>query len=442
MTQTAKQEHSNFTMAPNVLIDGFDGLSDSFRFGYLRFVRLFGKRGFFCGSIRKLGKMLKVARMTINRMVAAWVKYGLITEEPGEESDQVLLILQAENLWQENTNFYAVTKCDAPVTEVDHTVTRRDKGVTKIGQSVTASSSKSAVIYKEDSNKITEDKSEEHPPYVAGYTGEDTTHTSDSYHSQSFQGTTSNPPHGGPFEDWTPEKYAEMFDAYAPDEDAEPSERGDNGLQFVAGNHLFPGDSDGHSPGDAVGHRAQAGQVGEPATGEASYSQHAPQAASESVALYESDHDTGGNHMIEDEAAIVQAEAAYPLPDPVVVGGKRNGKVAREQEIAGVLDRLYGFSVVRSDTLWKAVHKLKSEQATDEAMDAVYAKMAADPYWIARGLKPMDFARHFADEWTGIQQKRSVQLSPKPAEEENIYTAFIRMKSRETEERWAGMEVG
>src|SRR6266571_254180 len=216
MTQTAKQEHSNFTMTPNILIDGFEGLSDSFRFGYLRFVRLFGKRGFFCGSIRKLGKILKVARMTINRMVAAWVKYGLITEEPGEDADEVFLTLQAENLWQENATFYTVTICDATVTKVDHSVTRRDKGVTKVDHSVTTVSSKSAVIYREDSSKkITEDKSEEHPPYIDGYTGQDTTLTSmnvpDHIDLMGNEGATSNPPHGGPFE------------VYAPEEDSEPA---------------------------------------------------------------------------------------------------------------------------------------------------------------------------------------------------------------------------
>ncbi len=132
-------QRTQFTMVPNILIDGFDELSDAARFAFIKFMRLVRKVGYFAGSIRKLGKKLKVANMTINRMVAAWEKFSLVRVEPIDDIDAVRVIPLTDLLWQTNTDHYQyapaevrepVTICDTISTtdtsETDRVVTKRD----------------------------------------------------------------------------------------------------------------------------------------------------------------------------------------------------------------------------------------------------------------------------------------------------------------------------
>src|SRR6266704_5794838 len=133
------EKHNNFTMIPNVLIDGFDELSDAARFAFIGYLEFLSKVGYFAGSIRKLGKKLKVANMTINRMVAAWEKFSLVRVEPIDDIDAVRVIPLTDLLWQTNTDHYQyapaevrepVTICDTISTtdtsETDRVVTKRD----------------------------------------------------------------------------------------------------------------------------------------------------------------------------------------------------------------------------------------------------------------------------------------------------------------------------
>ncbi len=53
--QETQEKHTNFTMIPNVLIDGFDELSDAARFAFIKFMRLVRKVGYFAGSITTQG---------------------------------------------------------------------------------------------------------------------------------------------------------------------------------------------------------------------------------------------------------------------------------------------------------------------------------------------------------------------------------------------------
>lgn len=158
------KKRQNYLQVPNIFIEGYDDLSDTFRFGFLRFVRFLWKqrKKSFIGSIRKLGKLLKVARMTINRMVDAWVKFGLVTIEPGED-DTVQLIPQMEHIWANNTTAYGVTNCDSQSATTEEGVTICDEGVTKIDQPVTKRDTVSQAHAQNEahkiSNKIPEDTS-------------------------------------------------------------------------------------------------------------------------------------------------------------------------------------------------------------------------------------------------------------------------------------------
>src|SRR6266567_5815596 len=124
-------QRTQFTMVPNILIDGYDELSDAARFGFIKFMRLVRKAGYFAGSIRKLGKKLKVANMTINRMVAAWAKFSLIRVEPIDNTDAVRVIPLTDMLWQANTDHYQYAPAEVrePVTICD-TVTVTDRSTT------------------------------------------------------------------------------------------------------------------------------------------------------------------------------------------------------------------------------------------------------------------------------------------------------------------------
>jgi len=124
-------QRTQFTMVPNILIDGYDELSDAARFGFIKFMRLVRKAGYFAGSIRKLGKKLKVANMTINRMVAAWAKFSLIRVEPIDNTDAVRVIPLTDMLWQANTDHYQYAPAEVrePVTNCD-TVTVTDRSTT------------------------------------------------------------------------------------------------------------------------------------------------------------------------------------------------------------------------------------------------------------------------------------------------------------------------
>ncbi len=137
--QETQEKHTNFTMIPNVVIDGFDELSDAARFAFIKFMRLVRKVGYFAGSINKLGEKLKVARMTINRMVAAWEKSLLVKIEPIGDTNAVRVIPLTDTLWQANTDHYkyapaevqeTVTKCDtisvSDTSETDTVVTKCD----------------------------------------------------------------------------------------------------------------------------------------------------------------------------------------------------------------------------------------------------------------------------------------------------------------------------
>jgi len=144
---TESPQRTQFTMVPNILIDGFDELSDAARFAFIKFMRLVRKVGYFAGSINKLGEKLKVARMTINRMVAAWEKSLLVKIEPIGDTNAVRVIPLTDTLWQANTNRYqqetvticdtisdtdtsatdtVITKCDTPSQNVTDTVTKCD----------------------------------------------------------------------------------------------------------------------------------------------------------------------------------------------------------------------------------------------------------------------------------------------------------------------------
>src|SRR6266567_9466232 len=132
-------QRTQFTMVPNILIDGYDELSDAARFAFIKFMRLVRKVGYFAGSITKLGKKLKIARMTINRMVREWAKFLLIKIEPIEDTNAVRVIPLTDTLWQANTDHYkyapaevqeTVTKCDtisvSDTSETDTVVTKCD----------------------------------------------------------------------------------------------------------------------------------------------------------------------------------------------------------------------------------------------------------------------------------------------------------------------------
>ncbi len=128
---TESPQRTQFTMVPNILIDGFDELSDAARFAFIKFMRLVRKVGYFAGSITKLGEKLKVARMTINRMVAAWEKSLLVKIEPIGDTNAVRVIPLTDTLWQANTNRYqqeTVTICDT-ISDTDTSAT--DTVITK-----------------------------------------------------------------------------------------------------------------------------------------------------------------------------------------------------------------------------------------------------------------------------------------------------------------------
>ncbi len=136
-------QRTQFTMVPNILIDGFDELSDAARFAFIKFMRLVRKVGYFAGSIRKLGKKLKVANMTINRMVAAWEKFSLVRVEPIDDIDAVRVIPLTDLLWQTNTDHYQYAPAEVrePVTICDTISTtdtsETDRVVTNLSQNVT-----------------------------------------------------------------------------------------------------------------------------------------------------------------------------------------------------------------------------------------------------------------------------------------------------------------
>src|SRR6266699_951370 len=147
---TESPQRTQFTMVPNILIDGFDELSDAARFAFIKFMRLVRKVGYFAGSIRKLGKKLKVANMPINRMVAAWEKFSLVRVEPIDDIDAVRVIPLTDLLWQTNTDHYQyapaevrepVTICDTISTtdtsETDRVVTNCDTSTQNVTEPVT-----------------------------------------------------------------------------------------------------------------------------------------------------------------------------------------------------------------------------------------------------------------------------------------------------------------
>lgn len=181
VAEAVQERHRDFTMVPNILIDGFDELSDAARFGFIRFVRLFGKQGYFIGSLRKLGKKLKVARMTINRMVTAWVQSGLAALEKQEDAETIRLSLQMKEIWEKNTTFYGVTICDTDTGETDQSVTNCDDTVTERDTPVTNCDKVSQPQAQNEAqdiySNITSNKREESstnvddalPPYEEGY---------------------------------------------------------------------------------------------------------------------------------------------------------------------------------------------------------------------------------------------------------------------------------
>ncbi len=147
---TESPQRTQFTMVPNILIDGYDELSDAARFAFIKFMRLVRKVGYFAGSITKLGKKLKIARMTINRMVREWAKFLLIKIEPIEDTDAVRVIPLTDLLWQANTDHYQyapaevrepVTICDTISTtdtsETDRVVTNCDTSSQNVTEPVT-----------------------------------------------------------------------------------------------------------------------------------------------------------------------------------------------------------------------------------------------------------------------------------------------------------------
>src|SRR5260221_3459936 len=193
VTQMAIQ-HNNFTMVPNILIDAYDEMSDACRFGYIKFMRLVRKDGYFAGSLRKLGKRLKVANMTIHRMVAAWAKFLLVRIELIEDTDAVRVIPLIDMLWNANTDHYQyapaevrepVTNCDTITvtdrTATDRVVTKRDALSQNVTQPVTNCDTVSQPQARNDpqystniGNKREEDisltlVSDSLPPYEEGY---------------------------------------------------------------------------------------------------------------------------------------------------------------------------------------------------------------------------------------------------------------------------------
>ncbi len=139
-------QRSNFTMVPNILIDAYDEMSDACRFGFIKFMRLVRKEGCFVGSLRKLGKKLKIANMTINRMVRAWERFILVAIERLEDTDLVRITPLLDSLWGANTDHYMyapaelrehVTNCDTHTTATDRVVTECVNSVTKRDGSVT-----------------------------------------------------------------------------------------------------------------------------------------------------------------------------------------------------------------------------------------------------------------------------------------------------------------
>src|SRR6266700_2065512 len=185
--QETQEKHTNFTMIPNVLIDGFDELSDAARFAFIKFMRLVRKVGYFAGSITKLGEKLKVARMTINRMVAAWEKSLLVKIEPIGDTNAVRVIPLTDTLWQANTNRYqqetvticdtisdtdtsatdtVITKCDTPSQNVTDTVTKCDDIEHEIDRNIDKNISNKNIDTISSTN--VEDAL---PPYEDGYQG-------------------------------------------------------------------------------------------------------------------------------------------------------------------------------------------------------------------------------------------------------------------------------
>src|SRR6266702_8460846 len=195
--QETQEKHTNFTMIPNVRIDGFDELSDAARFAFIKFLRLVREVGYFAGSIRKLGKKLKVANMTINRMVAAWEKFSLVRVEPIDDIDAVRVIPLTDLLWQTNTDHYQyapaevrepVTICDTISTtdtsETDRVVTNCDTSSQNVTEPVTICDEASQpqaqndpqYLYKNIGNNKRENISSTSvddtlPPYEDGYQG-------------------------------------------------------------------------------------------------------------------------------------------------------------------------------------------------------------------------------------------------------------------------------
>src|SRR6266704_6510264 len=195
--QETQEKHTQFTMVPNILIDGFDELSDAARFAFIGYLEFLSKVGYFAGSIRKLGKKLKVANMTINRMVAAWEKFSLVRVEPIDDIDAVRVIPLTDLLWQTNTDHYQyapaevrepVTICDTISTtdtsETDRVVTKRDSLSQNVTPPVTNCDTVSQpqaqndpqYLYKNIGNNKRENISSTNvedalPPYEDGYQG-------------------------------------------------------------------------------------------------------------------------------------------------------------------------------------------------------------------------------------------------------------------------------
>jgi hypothetical protein len=132
--QTEKEvlQRKNFTQIQNCVIDS--DLPETTVLGFIRFMRHCWKEGQFIGSIRKLCKLLNMARSTVSRMIGEWVTQGWVarTTQPRqeEEGEAMCLILLDEAIWQANDECYGgVPKTSSTVPNLDTTVPKTSKGV-------------------------------------------------------------------------------------------------------------------------------------------------------------------------------------------------------------------------------------------------------------------------------------------------------------------------
>jgi hypothetical protein len=135
MTQSAK---GKFIQVPNIFLDTCE-LPETFQIGYLRLIRLYGRKKIFVGSIRKLSNAIRISKSTVARMIPAWVSEGLVNKK--EENGVLILEILIDDLWEKNKECpklgqdedegesATVPNRDKSVPQWDDSVPNRDKSV-------------------------------------------------------------------------------------------------------------------------------------------------------------------------------------------------------------------------------------------------------------------------------------------------------------------------